>query len=70
VLGTIEVPLLVLAGEHDVRSPVAVGAALAAAAPRGTLVVLENAAHMSNMEAPAEFNAALEAFLTDAGGRT
>ena len=63
VLPTIETPLLVVAGEQDVRSPVAVAQRLAADAPHSEFVVLPATGHMCNMESPAAFNAALVAFL-------
>jgi len=64
VLGRIRVPVLVLAGEEDVVTPPDDARALVEAIPLSRLEILEGAGHLSNLEAPAAFNAALERFLT------
>jgi pimeloyl-ACP methyl ester carboxylesterase len=63
MLPSIEVPTLVLCGDADTRSPVAVGEALHAAIPGSRLVVLPGVGHVSNMEAPQTFNAEVRRFL-------
>jgi pimeloyl-ACP methyl ester carboxylesterase len=63
VLPRIEVPVLLLYGEHDVRAPRSVGEALDAAIPDSRLVVLDGAGHLCNVEAAERFNAEVRAFL-------
>jgi pimeloyl-ACP methyl ester carboxylesterase len=63
VLPTIDVPTLVLHGEADTRSPLSVGRALHAAIPGAELAVLAGVGHVSNVQAPQAFNAAVRRFL-------
>lgn len=62
-LAGIEVPTLVLVGEADAPSPPAVVRSWQELITGSQLVVLPRAGHLSNLEAPAEFNAALVDFL-------
>jgi len=62
---TIAVPTLVIVGEHDRIAPPAYAAEIAAAIPGARLVVIPRAGHVSNIEAPDAFNAALGAFLDE-----
>ncbi|MFI1104235.1 alpha/beta fold hydrolase [Streptomyces melanogenes] len=64
LLTTVTVPTLVVVGRDDTYTPVADAEATHAAVPGSTLVVVESAAHLPNLERPAEFNAALRAHLT------
>jgi pimeloyl-ACP methyl ester carboxylesterase len=63
VLPTIEVPTLVLHGEHDQRAPRNVAEDLHARIPGSTLVVLPGVGHVSNVEAADQFNDAVRRFL-------
>jgi pimeloyl-ACP methyl ester carboxylesterase len=63
VLPTIDVPVLLLWGEHDQRSPPAIGRQFVETVPNSQLVVLPNAGHVSNMEQPGVFNARVREFL-------
>jgi 3-oxoadipate enol-lactonase len=63
VLARISCPTLVIAGGDDVVTPAAEMEAMAKRIPASTFVTLPGAGHLSNLEAPAEFNAALGAFL-------
>jgi pimeloyl-ACP methyl ester carboxylesterase len=63
VLPTIEVPMLVLHGDADTRSPLSVGHALHAAIPGAQLAVLSGVGHVSNVQAPEAFNAEVRLFL-------
>jgi pimeloyl-ACP methyl ester carboxylesterase len=63
VLPTIDVPTLLLYGEHDQRSPLTVAHELHAEIPGSTLVVLPGVGHLSNVEAPDGFNAAVRHFV-------
>lgn len=62
LLGTIDVPCLVVVGEHDAITPVADSESMAAGLPSAELVVVDGAGHMSPMEAPTSVNQALAAF--------
>ncbi len=62
-LPTIAVPALVLVGEHDVLTPPADAATLAAGIPNARLEVIPAAGHMSPLENPRAVNAALRRFL-------
>ena len=63
VLPRIEVPTLLLSGDRDVRAPVTVAEDLHASIPGSTLVVLPDAGHICNIEAPEEFTRAVRTFL-------
>ena len=58
-----QVPLLVLVGREDTLTPLDMAQEIADAG-RGELVVLEGAAHLSNLDQPEAFSAALLKFLT------
>lgn len=62
VLPGITVPTLLVWGELDARSPLSVADQFARAIPHAELVVIPDAGHMSNLERPQEFNAAIRAF--------
>lgn len=62
VLSATEVPVLVITGADDTLMPLPSSQAMAAAAKRATLVVLPQAAHLSNMEATAGFHTAVADF--------
>jgi pimeloyl-ACP methyl ester carboxylesterase len=63
LLGEIEVPTLVVGGEEDgISSPEVMGA-MAAKIPGARHVTIPRAAHLSNLESPEQFNAALTDFL-------
>jgi 3-oxoadipate enol-lactonase len=63
MLAGIDVPTLVVAGEHDSISPVAEMRGIAARIPGAELAVIPNAGHMSPLEEPRAFNEALGRFL-------
>jgi pimeloyl-ACP methyl ester carboxylesterase len=63
MLGSITVPTLLLYGELDVRSPVAVGEELHDEIVGAQLVVIPDVGHVCNLEAPAEFDRAVRTFL-------
>jgi len=62
-LPTITVPTLVIAGDVDVITPPADARALTAAIPGARLVVIPKAGHLSPLENPRAFNAAVRTFL-------
>jgi pimeloyl-ACP methyl ester carboxylesterase len=62
LLARIDVPTLLLWGEHDTRSPVSVAHQIQSAIPRCELQLIPHAGHVSNMEQPAAFNAHVRQF--------
>ena len=62
-LPAMNLPTLVLVGEHDTLTPPADAQALVQALPQAELHVIPDAAHMSNLENPAAFNEHLLGFL-------
>jgi len=65
VLPRINVPTLLVYGDKDVRAPLSVAEDLKAAISGSTLVVLPDAGHACNIEAPEEFNRTVRNFLRD-----
>jgi pimeloyl-ACP methyl ester carboxylesterase len=63
-LKTIDVPSLVIVGEHDVVAPVTEMREIADAIPDAAWVVVPHAGHMSTLEAPAVVNEAIAEFIT------
>ena len=64
MLSKIAVPSLVICGAEDVITPPADSEAMARTIPGATLEVIARAGHLSNLEQPAAFSAALQAFLS------
>jgi pimeloyl-ACP methyl ester carboxylesterase len=62
-LAQIRVPVLVIVGEEDGVTPVDDARAIAAGAPDARLAIAPEAGHLSNLENPASFNAALRPWL-------
>ena len=62
-LDRIAVPTLLLYGEHDRLTPPSLGKALHERISGSEFAVIEDAGHLSNIERPEAFNAALLAFL-------
>jgi 3-oxoadipate enol-lactonase len=62
-LGQLAVPTLVIAGELDQGTPPAMAETLAEGIPGASLTVLKDASHLSAVEQPAAFNAAVAAFI-------
>ncbi len=66
LLGELDVPTLVIGGEEDdISSPEVMGA-MAAKIPGARHVTMPQTGHLSNLEAPEKFNAALDEFLKSA----
>jgi 3-oxoadipate enol-lactonase len=63
-LARISLPTLVIVGAMDTVTPLTDSELLHREIPRSQLVVLDDAAHLSNVEAADEFSVALENFLT------
>jgi pimeloyl-ACP methyl ester carboxylesterase len=64
VLPRINVPTLVIVGAEDIVTPPADSELLAKDVPGASLVTIPAAGHLTNLESPDAFNAALEAFLS------
>jgi pimeloyl-ACP methyl ester carboxylesterase len=64
----IKVPTLLVYGDKDVRAPRKVAEDLHAAIAGSTLVVLPDAGHICNIEAPEAFNRTVRSFLRDTRG--
>jgi pimeloyl-ACP methyl ester carboxylesterase len=62
-LAAVTVPTLVIVGEEDTLSPLADAKAMADAVPGATLVTIPESGHVTSVEAPEEFNAAVAEFL-------
>ena len=67
-LGAIRVPTLVLVGSDDAITPPAAARVLADGIPGATLVSLPTAGHLSNLETPDAFTAAVRTYLTGVTG--
>jgi pimeloyl-ACP methyl ester carboxylesterase len=65
LLPRIAVPTLLIWGELDARSPLTVARQFEQAIPDAKLVVIPGAGHVSNLERPDEFNAAMRDFCRD-----
>jgi 3-oxoadipate enol-lactonase len=63
-LGAIQCPVQVIVGDKDIGTPVAMSEAIHRAIPSSELVIIPDASHLSNVEQPAAFNAALLKFLS------
>jgi 3-oxoadipate enol-lactonase len=62
-LSSITLPTLIMVGEHDALTPPAASQSMNEKIANSELHIIPNAAHMSNMEIPEEFNKHLVAFL-------
>lgn len=68
LLSRITVPTLVIVGAEDTITPPETARAMADAIPHSRLVVLPEAGHLSNLETPEAFTAALRTFLETTAG--
>jgi len=59
----IDVPALVLVGEEDSITPLALSEHLATLVPGAKLAIVPGAGHLTNLEQPESFNAAIDGFL-------
>jgi 3-oxoadipate enol-lactonase len=66
-LREVRVPTLVICGEEDTITPVADSEALAKGIAASRLEVIPRAGHLSNLENPQAYNAALQSFLGGCG---
>lgn len=66
-LASVTVPTLVVTSTGDTLIPADATSPMAEQVPGATLVVIEGAGHLSNLEAPERFNEALEQLIRKAG---
>lgn len=66
VLPTIDVPVLVAAGERDAIAPLSLSETIASSIPGAELVAIPDAGHVANADNPAYFDSMLERFLDGA----
>jgi pimeloyl-ACP methyl ester carboxylesterase len=64
-LGNVAAPTLILVGEHDAITPRTTAEAIAARVYGSEVVTIPGAGHLSNLENPDAFNAAVLAFLAE-----
>ena len=57
-------PVQIIVGEQDAGTPVAMSEAIHSAIAGSELVIIAQASHLSNLEQPEKFNAALDRFLS------
>jgi 3-oxoadipate enol-lactonase len=62
-ISAIGLPTLIVVGEHDQATPVAASQVINERIKGSQMVVIKSASHLSNIEQPAEFTAAVERFL-------
>ena len=62
ILREIQVPTLLVWGDADGRSPITVARQFQTAIPGASLAVIPGAGHVSNVDAPARFNAEVRDF--------
>ncbi|MFY7901202.1 MAG: alpha/beta fold hydrolase [Chitinophagaceae bacterium] len=65
ILPSIKIPTLIICGKEDIVTPIEQAVYFKEHIPNAVLVLLENAAHLSNIEQPALFNKAIQEFITD-----
>jgi 3-oxoadipate enol-lactonase len=68
VAQTIKVPTLIVCGTEDQPTPPPLSEALSDLIPNSKVVMIAQAGHLTNLEKPADFNAALEDFLAEIQG--
>ena len=69
LLTSIKVPALVIVGEEDVLTPPADAERIARGISGATLITIQDAGHLSNMEQPTMFNRAVEDFAAELATR-
>jgi pimeloyl-ACP methyl ester carboxylesterase len=62
-LPQLDLPILIINGEHDTSARIDAGAELAQALPHAELALIPDAGHLSNLDNPGAYNQALDQFL-------
>jgi pimeloyl-ACP methyl ester carboxylesterase len=65
MLASISIPALIITGDQDQLMPIETSRSMADAIPGSRMEVLADAGHLSNVEAPDDFNAAIRSWLKD-----
>jgi 3-oxoadipate enol-lactonase len=60
----LDLPILIVNGEHDTATRIDAGAELARALPHAQLAIIPGAGHLSNLDNPGAYNQVLDQFLT------
>ena len=68
ILPGIDVPVLIIVGDEDELTPPSEAENLRSGIPHSRLQIIENAGHLSNLEQPEQFNAALVEFIAGLEG--
>ncbi len=68
-IAAIQVPTLIVVGEEDQGTPVAMSRAMHERIAGSVLAIIPSASHLSNMEQPDEFNRSVSSFLDGIVGR-
>jgi pimeloyl-ACP methyl ester carboxylesterase len=63
ILPQLELPMLIINGEHDTAARIDAGAELSRALPHAQLALIPGAGHLSNLDNPGAYNQALDQFL-------
>jgi 3-oxoadipate enol-lactonase len=63
LLGSLNVPALIVVGEEDTLTPPSASEAMAKAMPKATLSIIPQAGHLANLETPEAVNRAAREFL-------
>ena len=63
-LATYELPVLAIAGKHDLGTPPAAARRIAATAPQGELVIIDGVGHFPFAEAPDAYWGAVRGWLS------
>ena len=63
--GAIQIPALIIVGDQDFITPIDLSNELVDLIPDARMQVIAGAGHLTNLEKPKEFNAALDAFLSE-----
>jgi pimeloyl-ACP methyl ester carboxylesterase len=63
ILPQLDVPILIINGEHDTSARIDAGAELSHALPHAELALIPGAGHLSNLDNPGAYNQALDQFL-------
>jgi 3-oxoadipate enol-lactonase len=62
----LDLPILIVNGEHDTTTRIGAGAELARALPHAQLAIIPGAGHLPNLDNPGAYNQVLDQFLTAA----
>jgi 3-oxoadipate enol-lactonase len=64
-LRQLDLPILIVNGEHDTQARIGAGAELVRALPHAHLAIIPQAGHLSNLDNPGAYNQALVEFVTE-----